>query len=183
MREVTQGMTTRAVAEALGITPQAVRDRAKSLGKTFLPRQQALFTIEEVTAIKESIKQSPSNNLTESAKLQLCNSETGLEEDLQLAQAFQMLQNAQARLNAMLQQRLARTQEQKEKLEIQLDMHRQWASVKKVENTLEKNFSWQPLKEYSIENGYDVKKVFDQNYGAVNAYHADVWLAVYGVEL
>lgn len=27
--------------------------------------------------------------------------------------------------------------------------------------------------------GYDVKKIFDANYGEVNTYHKDVWSAVY----
>ena len=27
--------------------------------------------------------------------------------------------------------------------------------------------------------GYEVKKIFDANYGSINAYHKDVWEAVY----
>jgi hypothetical protein len=46
-----------------------------------------------------------------------------------------------------------------------------------------KEYPWKPLKEYSARRGYPVEKTFDKNYGEVNAYHVDVWNAVYGVEL
>ena len=70
-----------------------------------------------------------------------------------------------------------------EKLQITLDQHEEWASVKKIEKTHKRAFPWQPLKNYSVANEYEIKSVFDQNYGKVNAYHADVWKAVYDIEL
>lgn len=69
-------------------------------------------------------------------------------------------------------------------LEIKLDEASEWASVKKVEAKLGRSFPWAPLKHYSMAHGYDMPKVFDQNYErGVNAYHADVWLAVYDVRI
>jgi len=34
--------------------------------------------------------------------------------------------------------------------------------------------TWRILKTYSVENGYDIKKLEDANYGTVNGYHKDV---------
>ena len=70
-----------------------------------------------------------------------------------------------------------------ESLQITLDENHQWASVKRMEKEHKRSFKWQELKAYSLVNDYEIKRVFDQNYGEVNAYHADVWLAVYGVKV
>ena len=35
------------------------------------------------------------------------------------------------------------------------------------------------LKAASLETGHEVKKVFDANFGTVNAYHEDAWKEVY----
>ena len=48
-----------------------------------------------------------------------------------------------------------------------------------INNTSWKNYKWKDLKNAGIELGYTVKKVFDANYGEVNAYHIDVWKKVY----
>lgn len=40
-------------------------------------------------------------------------------------------------------------------------------------------FDWRMLKRESERLGIEVKKVFDQNYGEVNAYHKDVWESLY----
>ena len=46
-------------------------------------------------------------------------------------------------------------------------------------NTSWKDYSWKKLKTASLETGHEVKKVFDANFGAVNAYHEDAWKEVY----
>jgi hypothetical protein len=55
--------------------------------------------------------------------------------------------------------------------------------VKRVIIETGRQYPWKPLKEYSDRYGFAVEKTFDKNYGEVNAYHRDVWYAVYGVEL
>lgn len=70
------------------------------------------------------------------------------------------------------------------KLEITLDIHHGYASVKKMEATHKKAFPWKPLKAACTARGITCVKVHDQNYAeGVNAYPADVWLEVYGVKL
>ena len=46
-------------------------------------------------------------------------------------------------------------------------------------NTSWKDYDWRKLKVASEKTGHEVKKVFDANFGAVNAYHEDAWKEVY----
>jgi anti-repressor protein len=75
-----------------------------------------------------------------------------------------------------------------ENLAIELDEHKAWYSVKRVcllgyfKNKDAKTL-WQPLKAYSIANNYQIKGIFDANYGEVKTYHKEVWKAVYNINL
>ena len=65
---------------------------------------------------------------------------------------------------------------------IQLQQTKEWYSIKRVAqivNASWKDFNWRLLKLESKVQRYEVKKVFDANYGKVNAYHINVWKAVY----
>lgn len=67
-------------------------------------------------------------------------------------------------------------------LRAQLDTSKDWYSIKRVaalNNVSWKTFKWRRLKEVGERMGHEVKKIFDANYGEVNAYHKDVWEAVY----
>nr|DAI83661.1 MAG TPA: AntA/AntB antirepressor [Caudoviricetes sp.] len=60
----------------------------------------------------------------------------------------------------------------------QLDESKEWFSIKRYakENGLNwRKINWRALKALSFEHGYDVKKIFDANYGQVNIYHIDVF--------
>lgn len=61
-------MSTKEVAVNLGVTSQAIRDRAKALfpDKNIKPREALYFSEEEVTVILETMKNNPSNNLQSS---------------------------------------------------------------------------------------------------------------------
>lgn len=70
----------------------------------------------------------------------------------------------------------------KEQLRIELDKSKEWYTIKRVaqlNGVSWKDFSWRKLKQTSAELGYDVKKIFDANYGNVNVYHVKVWKCVY----
>jgi prophage antirepressor-like protein len=65
----------------------------------------------------------------------------------------------------------------------QLDESKEWLTVKRVaklNGVHWKTLDWKRLKNTSQAMEYDVKKVFDANYGNVNAYHIDVWRHEYG---
>ncbi len=73
-------------------------------------------------------------------------------------------------------------EQEKEKLQIELDYSKDWFSIKRVAkmNGVDwKIFDWRNLKSVGLEMGYEVKKIFDANYGEVNTYHRDVWEACY----
>ena len=65
---------------------------------------------------------------------------------------------------------------------IQLQKTKEWYSIKRVAqivNASWKEFNWRLLKLESKVQRHEVKKVFDANYGKVNAYHINVWKTVY----
>ncbi len=67
-------------------------------------------------------------------------------------------------------------------LEIRLDQSKQYITVKRMSMIHHgQTFDWKELKSISAEMRLLPKKVFDQNYGSVNAYHADVWREVYAI--
>ena len=84
---------------------------------------------------------------------------------------------ATAMNTAMLANKKAR------ELQARLDGLEDFASVKRMEKHYKRDFPWFALKKYSIKNEVPFIEVTDVNYGKVNAYHADVWKAVYDVEV
>lgn len=73
-------------------------------------------------------------------------------------------------------------EQEKEKLQIELDYSKDWFSIKRVAKMNDvdwKIFDWRKLKSVGLEMGYEVRKIFDANYGEVNTYHREVWEACY----
>lgn len=72
--------------------------------------------------------------------------------------------------------------DREEELKAQLDTSKDWYSIKRVaalNGVSWKRFDWRKLKNVGKEMGYEVKKIFDANYGEVNTYHKYVWEKVY----
>lgn len=70
--------------------------------------------------------------------------------------------------------------EDKTELEVRLDEAKKWYSIKRMEKlNFPRKFDWRELKRESHRLRKPVKKVFDQNYGEVNAYHISVWESLY----
>ena len=73
-------------------------------------------------------------------------------------------------------------EEEKECLQLELDRSKDWYSIKRVaalNGVSWKTFDWRRLKRVGNQMGYEVRKIFDANYGEVNVYHKDVWEAAY----
>lgn len=67
-------------------------------------------------------------------------------------------------------------------LEQQLDRAKEYCTVKRMSMIHHgQPFDWRSLKSAGSEMGIPAVDVFDQNYGTVKAYHADVWREVYGL--
>ena len=70
------------------------------------------------------------------------------------------------------------------KLEVELDRSQEYATVKRMSMLYHgQKFNWRELKAASAEMDLAPVEVFDANYGTVKAYHADVWQAVYALEI
>ncbi len=77
---------------------------------------------------------------------------------------------------------LLESEKQKAQLQLELDRSKDWYSIKRVAalNGVDwKTFDWRKLKSTGATMGYEVKKIFDANYGEVNTYHRGVWEKVY----
>lgn len=69
------------------------------------------------------------------------------------------------------------------RLERELDRSRDYATVKRMANVYDRAFKWRDLKAACADLGIPPIDVFDANYGTVKAYHAKVWMHVYGVDV
>lgn len=70
------------------------------------------------------------------------------------------------------------------KLAIELDRSKQYASVKRMTMLYHgQKFDWRLLREVSAVIGRAPIDVFDANYGTVKAYHADAWREAYALEI
>jgi hypothetical protein len=68
-------------------------------------------------------------------------------------------------------------------LKLRLDRHKEFASIKRMCRHYRQNFDWLPLRHASQLLELPIRKVYDANYGHVNAYHADVWREAYALEI
>jgi prophage antirepressor-like protein len=67
-------------------------------------------------------------------------------------------------------------------LQIELDESKKYYTIKRVASMNEiywKRLDWQRLKRTSQAMEYEVKRIFDANYGNVNSYHIAVWKREY----
>ena len=69
------------------------------------------------------------------------------------------------------------------KLKVQLDESLNFATIKKVQSLTGGNYDTYALRRHSKANHLEVQKAEDANYGSVNSYHKDAWLAVYNINL
>lgn len=70
-----------------------------------------------------------------------------------------------------------------EKLRTQLDESQNFATIKKVQSLTGGNYDTYALRRHSKANRLEIQKAEDANYGSVNSYHKDAWLAVYNINL
>ena len=167
-------ITTKELANVLNVdvrtvqmTAKRILDLTKVLSQSTNGRPTQVFTEEQATAIKQEIAKH--HNL---ASRQIDNAATDLE----------MYQNVQKCMEWLSMKNLE-LQQKAEALQIELDQSKEWASVKRMQALNDCAFDWRALRDYSKKHHYEIKKVFDQNYGEVNAYHKDVWEAVYGEQI
>jgi predicted transcriptional regulator len=163
-------MTVKEVAGLLGVTPEAVKKHVRAMyPESIRNGLKTTLTEAQITEIKR--KMIPTTQVV------------GAVTDLEAAEM--LLKSAEHFRARFEQERQLRSGAEKKsaRLQIRLSEAEQWYSVKRVLIETGREYPWKALKEYSTKHGYAIEKAFDKNYGEVNAYHRDVWNAVYGVEL
>jgi prophage antirepressor-like protein len=81
-------------------------------------------------------------------------------------------------LAAQQQMKIEEQQKQIEQKTEQLDESKEWYSIKrwaKEHNMNWRSINWRRMKALSYGLGYEIKKIFDANYGQVNIYHINVF--------
>lgn len=69
-------------------------------------------------------------------------------------------------------------------LERDLDRAKEYCTIKRMTMIMHgQTFNWRLLKSAAQDLGIPSIDVFDANYGTVKAYHADVWMEAYGLEV
>ena len=79
--------------------------------------------------------------------------------------------------------RLSAKTKEVEKLKARLDSSTDFATIKKVQALTGGTYDTYELRRYSKTNRLEIQKAEDANYGSVNSYHKDAWLAVYNINL
>lgn len=79
--------------------------------------------------------------------------------------------------------RLSAKSKEVEKLKTQLDSSTSFATIKKIQSLTGGTYDTYALRRHSKANRLEIQKAEDANYGSVNSYHKDAWLAVYNIDL
>lgn len=88
-----------------------------------------------------------------------------------------------SRREATAMGRLSAKVKEVEKLKTQLDSSTGFATIKKVQSLTGGTYDTYALRRHSKANGLEIQKAEDANYGSVNSYHKDAWLAVYNINI
>ena len=181
VKKTLQLMTVKEVSEILNVSRSAVIKIVKKKFPELVKNGVTTYLNEtQVTAVKLEIGKGRTDlaNVSEVSAVK-----TNLEKRMIVQQALLILNDEIEDLkneNNLLQL-------ENKSLQIKLDEEKSWYSVKRIktmgflQNT-NARIIWNPLKKWSIENNYQIKTIFDANYGNVKTYHKDAWSAVYGLD-
>lgn len=68
-------------------------------------------------------------------------------------------------------------------LQNECGLSKEYATVKMVQSKTGQSYDWKFLKDYCNAKELTIKKVYDTNYGSVNAYPKESWMKVYDINL
>ena len=88
-----------------------------------------------------------------------------------------------SRREATAMGRLSAKVKEVEKLKTRLDSSTGFATIKKVQSLTGGTYDTYALRRYSKAQGLEIQKAEDANYGSVNSYHKDAWLAVCNINI
>lgn len=166
-------MTTKELADFLKTSPKVILENARKCmpNKVIENGKPTYWNKAEVTVLIEQMKNSNPNQHTFTGAVKGISTE--LTPALKIKKALELMQEG-------YEEELRRLEAEKQFLSIKLDEAEDWYSIKRMQKlNPDVNFNWRLMKRESEKLGHEVKKVFDQNYGEVNAYHRDVYEALY----
>lgn len=173
-------MTTKEIAEQLKTSSNVITNACKKClpSKKIRHGKPTYWNEDEVTVILRYLQNNRTCNPTYNNLI--ISTKTSKSDELDYLMLVKQQQEIQEKLNAYQDKRIRELEQEKVQLQIRLDESKNRYSVKRMEK-LNKgmSFDWRMLKRESERLGIEVKKVFDQNYGEVNAYHKDVWESLY----
>ena len=181
-------MTIKDVAKQLTVDAKTVQRYAKKYFPEKIQKgKTTLLSKEEVTFLLERMKENNSrSDLTSTKVVEVM--QTSLTPSLRMIEAMKLFEAAANDEIERLKAEKEILAQQKETLQVELDKSKQWYSIKRMQklNPLQ-YFDWRELKAESLKQGLEIKKVFDVNYGYVNAYNIAVYQSLfnylnYGVE-
>jgi hypothetical protein len=167
-------MTTKELADFLKTSSKVILENArKCMPKKVIENGKPTYWNKiEVTVLLDYLKNNPQTNSSH-LYLQSKGYETELTPALKIKKALELMQEG-------YEEELRRLEAEKQFLSIKLDEAEDWYSIKRMQKlNPDVNFNWRLMKRESEKLGHEVKKVFDQNYGEVNAYHRDVYESLY----
>lgn len=191
-------MTSKQIAEVLGITADSVNRIARELGlearKQFVNGGvTACYDEEQVAAIKHKMDGNGNRSSTShdefvetnqialksdvlSSVSLLADMEFDDFEDEQIGQLWLLSQR-------LIGEKLKRIAQEKQNLEIELDKAKEWYTIKRMEIlNPDRQFNWRQLKAEALRLSPSDelrKDVFDANYKQVKAYHVSVWESLF----
>ena len=105
---------------------------------------------------------------------------TELTPALKIKKAMELMQEGYEEEMARLKAEKNRVIQERDNLKIELDTSKDWFTIKRMQKlNPDVEFKYSALKKESVRLGYEVKKVFDANYGEVNSYHKAVFESLY----
>lgn len=182
VKKTLQLMTVKQIAAALNVSADLVKKRIRELYPDKMePRKTTYLTEGEVTAVKLRIQENSHIITTGDDRNQLA--KTSLEKRMIVQQAMLILNDE---IEELKQENNLLQLENKD-LQIELDEEKSWYSVKRIKSMgylqdVGARKAWSPLKKWSIDNDYQIKTIFDANYGSIKTYHKDAWSAVYKID-
>jgi hypothetical protein len=194
MRQISdKKMTLQEVSKQTGAAYRTVAKYAQEAGWTENGKTTYLDEL-QVGMIVEAMKQSTSggafntknNNLTlhdEMQGIRLHDMKVGMA--IQLEEIRLQQEELNRRAKKVLEEGFREIERENAELAIKIgesESYKSTIEVRLLTGEPEKN--WRPLRDYSLKNGYSIKRTRTREgtaYGYINSYHLDVWYEVYGI--
>lgn len=184
--ETTKLMTTKDVADTLHTSPKVILTNARKClpNKKIVNGKPTIWTESESTLLLDYMKNNKQSLYNSQAKQSftagLRSASTALTPALKIKKAMDLMQEGYEEELLRIEHEKEILKIQNKELQIQLDEDKDWYSIKRMERINPgKHFSYTLLKSESMKMNKNIKKVFDANYGTVNAYHVSVWESLY----